>query len=208
MSNQDGNFDVVHVPLEVMNGPPNNYRLDELERDMLHRQGAFLLPPRSLQDELVAAFFKFVAPMLPIFNKHQFMRRYRDSSHPPSLLLLQSVFLVGLKVSTSSQLHGGGRSNAVAMAFYKRAKALYDADYESDRVAVVQSLILIGWYWAGSEDDSGKYYNHVSEGITYSIHARCDAHWILLDLPCDCSGSRIWHAPQVRINCSTYLNPR
>ncbi|KAH8694100.1 fungal-specific transcription factor domain-containing protein [Talaromyces proteolyticus] len=154
MSNQDGNYDVVHVPLEMMNGPPNNYRLDDLERDRLHRQGAFLLPPRSLREELIAAFFKCVAPMLPILNKHQFMRRYRDSSKPPSLLLLQSVFLVGLKVSTSYQLHGGGRSNAVAMAVYKRAKALYDADYESDRVAVVQSLILIGWYWDGSEDDS------------------------------------------------------
>ncbi|RAL61904.1 hypothetical protein DID88_002967 [Monilinia fructigena] len=30
---------------------------------------------------------------------------------------------------------------------FKRAKALYDADYEEDRVIIVQALILLGWYW-------------------------------------------------------------
>lgn len=29
------------------------------------------------------------------------------------------------------------------MTFYKRAKALYDANYEDDRVTIVQALILM-----------------------------------------------------------------
>ena len=37
-------------------------------------------------------------------------------------------------------------------AFYKRAKALYDAGYEDDRVVTVQALVLIGWYWEKSGD--------------------------------------------------------
>ena len=37
------------------------------------------------------------------------------------------------------------------MTFYKRAKALYDANYEDDRVTIVQALILMGWYWEGPE---------------------------------------------------------
>jgi hypothetical protein len=37
------------------------------------------------------------------------------------------------------------------MTFYKRAKALYDANYEDDRVTIVQALVLLGWYWEGPE---------------------------------------------------------
>lgn len=37
------------------------------------------------------------------------------------------------------------------MTFYKRAKALYDANYEDDRVTIVQALILMGWYWESPE---------------------------------------------------------
>ncbi|CAI4219873.1 unnamed protein product [Parascedosporium putredinis] len=42
--------------------------------------------------------------------------------------------------------------NPAALTFYKRAKALYDANYEDDRVTIVQSLLLMGWYWEGPED--------------------------------------------------------
>jgi hypothetical protein len=33
-----------------------------------------------------------------------------------------------------------------SMTFYKRAKALYDSDYEDDRIVTLQALILLGWY--------------------------------------------------------------
>jgi hypothetical protein len=42
------------------------------------------------------------------------------------------------------------------MTFYKRAKALYDANYEDDRVTIVQALILMGWYWEGPEGEHKK----------------------------------------------------
>lgn len=44
-----------------------------------------------------------------------------------------------------------GSTTPAAMTFYKRAKALYDANYEDDRVTIVQSLVLMGWYWEGPE---------------------------------------------------------
>ena len=39
------------------------------------------------------------------------------------------------------------------MTFYKRAKALFEANYEDDRITIVQSLLLMGWYWEGPEGD-------------------------------------------------------
>lgn len=147
--------DVVHYPL------PENIRgsrarlteLDNVEIDILHQRGAFLLPPRALCDELVESYFKWVHPIVPIINKTKFMRQYKDPKNPPSLLLLQAMLLAGSRVCTNPQLmDANGSSTPAALTFYKRAKALYDANYEDDRVTIVQSLLLMGWYWEGPED--------------------------------------------------------
>ncbi|SPQ20040.1 8399af5d-5585-48dd-ae7a-939bea77e396 [Thermothielavioides terrestris] len=147
--------DVVHYPL------PENIRgtrarltdLDKIEIDILHQRGAFLLPPRALCDELVESYFTWVHPIVPVVNRTKFMRRYRDPKNPPSLLLLQAMLLAGCRVCTNPQLmDANGSSTPAALTFYKRAKALYDANYEDDRVTIVQSLLLMGWYWEGPED--------------------------------------------------------
>ena len=150
-----GTVDVVHYPLpdSVRGARARMTELDEVELQILHQRGAFLLPPRALCDELVEAFFEWVAPVVPCINRSRFMRRYRDSKNPPSLLLLQAILLAGSRVCTNPQLmDANGSTTPAAMTFYKRAKALYDANYEDDRVTIVQALILMGWYWEGPED--------------------------------------------------------
>lgn len=126
--------------------------LDNVEMDILHQRGAFLLPPRVLCDELIECFFRWVAPVVPVVSKSRFMRRYRDPKNPPSLLLLQAILLASSRVCTNAQLvDASGSTTPASMTFYKRAKALYDANYEDDRVTIVQALILMGWYWEGPE---------------------------------------------------------
>ncbi|KAK0949056.1 Transcriptional activator of fatty acid utilization, partial [Friedmanniomyces endolithicus] len=155
VQDRHGTTDVVHYPL------PENARgararvneLDNVEIDILHQRGAFLLPPRALCDELVDAYFQWIAPAVPVINRIKFMRRYRDPKNPPSLLLLQAILLAGSRVCGNPQLMDtNGSTTSAAMTVYKRAKALYDANYEDDRVTIVQALILMGWYWEGPED--------------------------------------------------------
>ncbi|TKA68670.1 Cutinase transcription factor 1 alpha [Cryomyces minteri] len=150
-----GTTDVVHYPLpeNVRGARARMNELDNVEIDILHQRGAFLLPPRQLCDELVEAYFKWVAPVVPVIDRSRFMRRYRDPKNPPSLLLLQAILLAGSRVCNNPQLmDASGSTTPAAMTFYKRAKALYDANYEDDRVTIVQALILMGWYWEGPED--------------------------------------------------------
>ena len=152
-----GTTDVVHYPLPdtVKGSRARLTELDEVEIEILHRRGAFLLPPRALCDELVESFFKWVAPVVPVINRSRFMVRYRDNKNPPSLLLLQAILLAGSRVCCNPQLmDSNGSTTPAAITFYKRAKALYDANYEDDRVTIVQALVLMGWYWEGPE---GKY---------------------------------------------------
>ncbi|KAF3930759.1 hypothetical protein ABW20_dc0100238 [Dactylellina cionopaga] len=149
-----GAADVVHYPLpeSIRGARAQLTELDSEEIDILNRRGAFLLPPRMLCDELVEAFFKHIAPIVPVINRNRFMQRYKDPANPPSLLLLQAVLLAGSRVCTNPALmDASGSTTPAALTFYKRAKALYDANYEDDRVTIVQSLILMGWYWEGPE---------------------------------------------------------
>ncbi|KAI9879140.1 MAG: Transcriptional activator of fatty acid utilization [Pleopsidium flavum] len=150
-----GTTDVVHYPLpeNVRGSRARLTELDNVEIDILHQRGAFLLPPRVLCDELVESYFKWVAPVVPVISRSRFMRRYRDTKNPPSLLLLQAILLAGSRVCSNPQLmDANGSTTPAAMTFYKRAKALYDANYEDDRVTIVQALVLMGWYWEGPED--------------------------------------------------------
>jgi hypothetical protein len=150
-----GTADVVHYPLpeNVRGSRARLTELDNVEIDILHQRGAFLLPPRSLCDELVDSYFKWVAPIVPVINRTRFMKQYQDAKNPPSLLLLQAILLAGSRVCTNPQLMDvNGSTTPAALTFYKRAKALYDANYEDDRVTIVQALVLMGWYWEGPED--------------------------------------------------------
>lgn len=154
VQDRHGTSDVVHYPLpeNVRGARARVNELDNVEIDILHQRGAFLLPPRQLCDELVDAYFTWIAPVVPVINRSKFMRRYRDSKNPPSLLLLQAILLAGSRVCNNPQLmDANGSTTPAAMTFYKRAKALYDANYEDDRVTIVQALILMGWYWEGPE---------------------------------------------------------
>ncbi|KAI1470811.1 fungal-specific transcription factor domain-containing protein [Daldinia caldariorum] len=152
---RQGDSDVVHYPLpeNVRGSRARLTELDNIEIDILHRRGAFLLPPRSLCDELIDSYFKWIHPIVPVINKTRFMRQYRDPKNPPSLLLLQAILLAGSRVCHNPQLmDANGSTTPAALTFYKRAKALYDANYEDDRVTIVQALLLMGWYWEGPED--------------------------------------------------------
>lgn len=152
---RQGSADVVHYPLpeNVRGSRARLTELDNVEIDILHQRGAFLLPPRALCDELIESYFKWIHPIVPVINRTRFMRQYRDPKNPPSLLLLQAVLLAGSRVCNNPQLmDANGSTTPAALTFYKRAKALYDANYEDDRVTLVQSLLLMGWYWEGPED--------------------------------------------------------
>lgn len=127
--------------------------LDNEELEILKFRGAFLLPPRDLCDDLIEAFFEKIHPTMPILNRSKFMRSYNNPSNPPSLLLLQAILLAGSRVCRShALLDSEASADLASLTFYKRAKALFDANYETDRITIVQSVMLLSWWWEGPED--------------------------------------------------------
>lgn len=128
--------------------------LDTVQMEILRLRGAFHLPEKSLCDDLINTYFQRIYPIEPIVDKKTFMEEYENNT--VSLLLLQSILLAASRVTSNRLIFDSNGSNYLASCtFYQRAKALYDANYENDPIAVVQSLILFSRFWEGIDDVLG-----------------------------------------------------
>lgn len=157
-----------HVQLteDVFENSDNS--LDSVELEILKLRGAFFLPPNDLALDLVNSYFDHVHPLMPVIDRTQFMQKFNDPNDSPSLILLQAVLLCGCRVSLNPLLlDAKGSNDLAALTFFRRAKALYEASYESDPVSIIQTVILIGSYWEGPEDvtKNSYYWTRVAVGL-------------------------------------------
>jgi hypothetical protein len=131
---------------------PRDAALEKEDFKSLVRKGAFIRPARSLCDKLIRVFFECTHPSFPIFDKEIFTRLYE--SDQASILTLQTIFMVAVTNCDEQLIHELGFSSRyiARLTFYKRAKALYDADHERDTLSTIQALILMG-FWCGSPID-------------------------------------------------------
>lgn len=182
----------VHYPLpKVPKDQALAARMNQVELDILQKRGALSLPPKELCDELVEAYFKWVAPIVPIIDRSAFMKRYRDPANPPSILLMQAVLLAGSRVcETPLLLDSNGSPMSAATLLYQRVKALYDADYEEDRVSIIQALTLMGWYW----EDPGRVPKNVFywNGLATAVAQGCGMHRSTKNSRLSKSDQRLW----------------
>lgn len=182
----------VHYPLpKTAKNSTVSTRMNGIELEILQTRGALSLPPKALCDELVQAYFEWIAPVVPIINRISFMQRYHDPGDPPSLLLMQAILLAGSRVCiTPLLLDSNGSAIPAATLFYQRAKALYDADYEEDRVTLVQALILMGWYW----EDPGRVPKNVFywNGLATTVAQGCGMHRSTKQSRLSVADQRLW----------------
>ncbi|KAK2044872.1 fungal-specific transcription factor domain-containing protein [Colletotrichum somersetense] len=117
---------------------------------------ALELPTKALADDLVEAYFVHVNRGIPIVDECQFMKKYNNvdsgsdtiPTRPLSLLLLNSILLVGAHVLTPQRED----VKALKPVFFKRAKALFDCRFEQHRETYLQAALLLTWQCDDLED--------------------------------------------------------
>ncbi|CAI7592295.1 unnamed protein product [Penicillium discolor] len=121
-----------------------NPKASATDLQMLRDQGAFELPPVSVQKELMTSFNMHCAPWTPVVDP-----KWLDESAPRSMLLLQAIFLAGSRVSKAHLDYGSSE------VFYRRAKLLFFFGGCDNPLISIVAACLLHWYNpVGPEDVS------------------------------------------------------
>ncbi|KAE9376219.1 hypothetical protein N431DRAFT_404413 [Stipitochalara longipes BDJ] len=131
------------------------------EVEYLRHQGAFDTLPNSVCDDLIRCYFHHVHFFLPIVDVASFLNEYENNGRQNiSLLLYWSMLLAAANFVEPDVLRKSGFESRKAMktAFYERAKCLYDLDHGTDKLVLIQSVILMGFWYTDPQDHTGAWY--------------------------------------------------
>ncbi|OGM40776.1 hypothetical protein ABOM_011132 [Aspergillus bombycis] len=122
-------------------------RLSSADRDCLRVKGALNIPEAELLDALLECFALFVHPFLPVIDLGDLYSRIESNGRTGtvSLVLLQMMMFAATAYVDISMLNKYGYHSAkeAQLEFFNRAQLLYSLDCEPDRLAVLQSVILM-----------------------------------------------------------------
>lgn len=132
-------------------------------------QDVTLFPAQDVRDALVDTFFTEINPGFPVVDESEFRASYNDQESPPPLLLYQAVLLAGAHSCQHPKIVES-RSFVKAVLF-QRAKTLWDARFENDRVTLVQAALIFAWHVESADNISaGSYYwVSVACGIAHGL---------------------------------------
>lgn len=183
------------LPQYIQPIPPRIMRED---LEYLQKKGAFLIPENGFRNELLRCYVQYVHPYLPIVDLKDLLTTIErnQTSDNVSLLLFQAVMFAGTAYIDMRYLVAQGyvTRKAARKAFFQKVKLLYDFDYEIDRVTVVQSVLLMT-YWYENPDDPKDVWHWLGVAISVArtIGLNCDTSDApLMDHKQRCLWKRIW----------------
>ncbi|KAJ4305920.1 hypothetical protein N0V90_001453 [Kalmusia sp. IMI 367209] len=134
--------------------------------EYLKVKGCFTLPVE--RNELLEGYFRFVHPTFPVIDGHAFLQQYATHGFEGiNLLLLWSIF------SVSASYVPTLKRKACKEIYVARAKLLFDLSHENDKIVLVQSSLLLSFWFADTEDVKQSWY---WTGIAFSIAQTLGLH--------------------------------
>ncbi|KAF2428600.1 hypothetical protein EJ08DRAFT_650981 [Tothia fuscella] len=194
---------ISNIPYFIKPLPP---RIGPDEVSYLEKKGALTVPSVGLRNEMLKAYIEFVHPYMPLIDLYDFVMIIESGNGSLgriSLILYQAVMFAGSAFVDMHHLHNAGylTRKEARKDFFQKTRLLYDFDYESDRVSLVQALLLLTYYYETPDDQKDTWH---WMGVATSV-----AHTIGLHRNPDKSNmntkkNRLWK----RIWWSTYMRDR
>ncbi|VUC30732.1 unnamed protein product [Clonostachys rosea] len=135
---------------------------DAKDIEYLANKHCLEIPDDEFRDELLRVFITIVYPFIPAVELDDFIHSVyrRDGGNPVSLLLFQSIMFVSIAFVDIEflQTRGYASRKLARKAFYDRVRILHGVNYESDRLALVQSLLLMTYWYDCPDDDQDTWY--------------------------------------------------
>ncbi|KAL4795195.1 fungal-specific transcription factor domain-containing protein [Aspergillus venezuelensis] len=149
-----------NTPLQT---PSAHMQPEDIE--YLRAKGVFSLPEKAHLHVLVSVFLDHVYPLYPVVNREEFLRLYRNEQL--SLLLIYAISLMAVTFAPQPILTSVGFLSRLEarLHFYKKAKALFDMGYETNKITVIQSTFFLSFY-GGGPNTYWNFYSWVSTAVT------------------------------------------
>ncbi|KAH6639866.1 hypothetical protein C7974DRAFT_139827 [Boeremia exigua] len=146
---------------ELPNKVPHRFSTSDIE--ILRIQQVTELPPRSVRESLLDAFWTRCYPWTPVVE-----RSWIDERSPgtTSLLLQHAIFLAGSRVSAPVP-------NYPSEDFYKKARLLFWMGAEDDPIINIASACLLQWWNPEGPErvslDTSSFWVRVCVGLAYQV---------------------------------------
>ncbi|KAE8163266.1 fungal-specific transcription factor domain-containing protein [Aspergillus tamarii] len=142
---------------------PTHMLPEDLE--YLRAKGVFTLPEKAHLDVLIAVFLDRVYPLYPIVHRQEFIQQYKEDEL--SLILIYAVSFIAVTFASQSVLSlvGFESCQEARSFFYKKAKALFDMGYETNKITVLQSTFFLSFY-GGGPNTYWNFYSWISTAVT------------------------------------------
>lgn len=133
--------------------------------EYLRAKGVFSLPERAHLDALMSVFLDHVYPLYPIVNRQEFIQQYKNDHL--SLILIYAISFIAVAFTSQSMLSllGFHFQQEAHSFFYKKAKALFDMGYETNKITILQSTFLLSFY-SGGPNTYWNFYSWISTAVT------------------------------------------
>ncbi|KIM95812.1 hypothetical protein OIDMADRAFT_59589 [Oidiodendron maius Zn] len=177
---------------------PAPAHMSYIDMSYLFDTGALYIPTTPARNALLQAYLEFVHPCMPLIETHEFLQIIDDGTGENgelSLLLFQSVMFAGTAFVGIEVLRSMGYSNRMAArkAFFQKVRILYDFDYEIDRIAVAQSLLLMTfWYETPDDQKNTWHWLGIAISVAYTIGLHRNPEKLNIELKKKKLRKRIW----------------
>ncbi|KAJ9418950.1 cutinase transcription factor 1 beta [Fusarium oxysporum] len=141
----------------------------------LQIKGALSIPILPLQNALLQAYIEYVHPYIPLMDLNNFLSiiNTRDGQNgQTSLFLYQAVMFAASAFIVMKYLREGGYTTrkAACKSFFQKTRLLYDFDYESDRLILIQALLLMTyWYETLNDQKDTWHWMGMAISLAYTI---------------------------------------
>lgn len=140
--------------LDAFNTRDEAFRAHKIKQEgQLRADGAFSYPPPETCETLLRAYFDWFHPCFPILDCAAVYESYVQGSMSP--LLLQAILFIGVSLCTDEVFARTEFSVRywAKFLFYSRAKAIYDAEWESNKTVKIQALFLLSFWRGGPSEE-------------------------------------------------------
>ncbi|KAK6067720.1 hypothetical protein SCUP234_11464 [Seiridium cupressi] len=136
----------------------------------LMEKDALTIPDDEFRDELLRTYVKIIHCFMPAIDLDKLLLPIirADGQERVSLLLFQAVMFASVIFVDSDLLRSRNfvSRKAARKVFFNRVRLLYGLDYEPDRLALIQALLLMTYWYDSPDDEKDTWY---WMGVTLSL---------------------------------------